>query len=181
MKRNGIVAIIVVGGLVLIGGYGVLRQATWVQPADAKEGVTSTRKPAPDFQLTDLKGNPLVLSSLQGKVVLLDFWATWCPPCREEMPHFKELYAAYRGQGLEIVGVALDQGGEEVVRPFAQKNGVLYPIAIGNSRLTQAYGGIRGIPTTFLIDKKGRIAAKFVGYRPKEIFESQIKALLAES
>lgn len=148
---------------------------------EADRAAPLTRQTAPDFQLTDLKGNPLVLSSLQGKVVLLDFWATWCPPCLEELPHFKELYAAYRGQGLEIVGVALDQGGGEVVRPFAQKNGVLYPLAIGTSRLTQAYGGIRGIPTTFLIDKKGRIAAKFVGYRSKEIFESQIKALLAES
>lgn len=120
------------------------------------------------------------MSGLKGKVVLLDFWATWCPPCRAEIPHFKELYADYRGQGFEAVGLALDEGGADVVRPFVKENGVSYPIAMGTPKVAEAYGGIRGIPTTFLIDRQGRIAEKYVGYRDKAVFERDIRRLLAE-
>ena len=138
------------------------------------------RKPAPDFQLNDLNGKSIGISALRGKVVLLDFWATWCPPCKAEIPHFKELYTAYQGKGLEVVGISLDQGGPEVVRPFLQGNGVSYPVAMGTDQVVRAYGGIRGIPTTFLIDKKGRIAQKYVGYQDKKVFETEIQSLLAE-
>lgn len=139
------------------------------------------RPPAPDFNLKTLDGKTLQLSALKGKVVLLDFWATWCPPCREEIPHFKELYDQYRGKGLEIIGVALDDGGEKDVAPFAQKNQINYPLSVtGAQELGQRYGGIRGIPTTFLVDKQGRIAQKYVGYQSKQVFEKEIQALLAE-
>ena len=138
------------------------------------------RKPAPDFTLTDLTGKPVQISLLRGKVVLLDFWATWCPPCKAEIPHFKELYASYQARGLEVVGVALDQGGEKNVMPFVRAQGVPYPVAIGNSRITDLYGGIRGIPTTFLIDRHGMIAAQYVGYQEKSVFEKEIQELLAE-
>jgi len=114
-------------------------------------------------------------------VVLLDFWATWCPPCREEIPHFKELYDQYRGEGLVVIGVALDDGGEKDVAPFAQQNQINYPLSVtGAQELGQRYGGIRGIPTTFLIDKEGRIAKKYIGYQSKEMFEKEIQALLKE-
>ena len=139
------------------------------------------RKPAFNFNLKTLDGKSLQLSALKGKVVLLDFWATWCPPCAEEIPHFKELYDQYRGKGLEIIGVALDDGGEKDVAPFAQENKINYPLsATGAQELAQAYGGVRGIPTTFLIDKQGRIAQKYIGYQSKEVFEKEIQALLAE-
>ncbi len=139
------------------------------------------RQTAPDFNLKTLDGKTLQLSALKGKVVLLDFWATWCPPCREEIPHFKELYTQYRGKGLEIIGVALDEGGEKDVAPFARQNQINYPLsATGAQQLAQAYGGIRGIPTTFLIDKQGKIAKKYVGYQDKQVFETEIRALLAE-
>ncbi len=140
----------------------------------------SSRKPAADFNVKRLDGQTLQLSALKGKVVLLDFWATWCPPCRAEIPHFKELYDQYKGKGLEIIGLALDQDGEATVRSFAQQNGIQYPLAMGSQALTQAYGGILGIPTTFLIDKQGKIAQKYIGYHEKEIFEKEIQALLAE-
>lgn len=146
----------------------------------AKSAKPSARPVAADFTLSDLEGNPVRLSSLKGKVVLLDFWATWCPPCREEIPHFRDLYAAYRPNGLEVVGISLDQGGQEVVRPFVKEYQVNYPIVMGDSRVVQAYGGIRGIPTTFLIDKKGQIARRYVGYHSKETFEQQIQLLLSE-
>ena len=133
---------------------------------------------APDFKLKDLDGNSFSLSETKGKVVILDFWATWCPPCRMEIPHFKELYQRYKRKGLVIVGVALDRGGVPVVKSFVQTNNINYPILIGDQIVVVSYGGIRSIPTTFIIDRKGHIVEKIVGYRDKEFFESRIKKLL---
>lgn len=138
----------------------------------------SPAQKAANFVLPDLNNNLIQLSDFKGKVIILDFWATWCPPCTAELPHFKALYAEYYDQGLEIVGVALDKGGAAVLKPFVQKNEIPYPILIGNNKVTAAYGGIRGIPTTFVIDRQGRIIKKLVGYHEKEVFESLIKTLL---
>jgi cytochrome c biogenesis protein CcmG, thiol:disulfide interchange protein DsbE len=139
---------------------------------------TSAGPMAPDFTLKDLSGEDFSLSATNGKVVILDFWATWCPPCRMEIPHFEALYKEYKGRGLEIVGIALDQGGASDVIPFVKTNDVTYPIVIGNNDVAAAYGGIRGIPTTFILDRSGAIVEKFVGYREKEVFEEAIKKLL---
>ncbi len=136
------------------------------------------RPVAPDFKLKDLNGNDFSLSQTKGKVVILDFWATWCPPCRMEVPHFKDLYQRYKGKGLVIIGVALDQGGAATVRPFVQTNEIDYPVLMADQIVVASYGGIRSIPTTFIIDRKGRIVEKIVGYRGKDFFESIIKKLL---
>ncbi len=133
---------------------------------------------APDFVLKDLEGKDVKLSDFKGKVMILDFWATWCPPCRKEIPHFKELYDKYKAQGLEIIGVALDQEGVSIVKPFAESNKINYICLIGNEKVVQDYGGIRGIPTTFVIDKNGNIYKKYIGYQEKEVFEKDIKDLL---
>ena len=178
MKRFGAVIVLAVA---IFMGYWATNGAMNAHSAAEKQVMgASGRAPAPDFQLKSLDGKPLRLSAMKGKVVLLDFWATWCPPCKEEIPHFKELYAAYGPQGVEIIGISLDQEGEEVVRAFAQREKINYPLAMGSTELTQQYGGIRGIPTTFLIDKRGRIAKKYVGYNDKQVFESQIQTLLKE-
>ena len=137
------------------------------------------RKPARDIALKGLDGKEIKISALKGKVVLLDFWATWCPPCRAEIPHFKELYDAYKSQGLEIVGLSVREK-PDAVKAFVKQNGVQYPIGITSGKEEKAYGGIQGIPTTFLIDKKGRIAEKYLGYHEKKVFEDKIKSLLAE-
>lgn len=131
---------------------------------------------APAFTLPDLNGSPVSLSDFKGKVVVLNFWATWCPPCKREIPDFIELQSDYGSKGLQIVGVALDR--PESVKEFAAANGMNYQILLGNNDVAARYGGVKGIPTTFVIDRTGKIAAKFVGFRTKEIFESEIKKLL---
>ncbi len=175
--KKGILILAAIG--VLLIGFGLMRGRAGQAVLLAEAGKMGARKPAADFQLADLDGNPVRLSALRGKVVLLDFWATWCPPCRAELPHFKELYAAYKGKGLEMIGLSAGED-PQTVKPFIQANRIAYPIAIATSEIEQAYGGIRGLPTTFLIDKQGRIARKYVGYQDKQIFEQEIQALLAE-
>ena len=133
---------------------------------------------AADFTLPGLGGKLVHLADFKGKVIILDFWATWCPPCREEIPHFIALYDKYKSKGLEIIGVALDRDGVAAVQPFAKEKGINYPIALGDEKIAQAYGGILGIPTTFVIDRQGRIVQKYVGYRDEQVFESAIQSLL---
>ncbi|MDD3088551.1 MAG: TlpA disulfide reductase family protein [Candidatus Omnitrophica bacterium] len=133
---------------------------------------------APDFTLNDLDGKPFSLSSTVGKVVVINFFATWCPPCRMEVPDFQDLHERYAGQGLVIVGISMDQGGAADVKPFVKANGVTYTVVMGNQNVAARYGGIRGIPTTFLIDREGNISQKMVGYRPKETIEAAVRELL---
>jgi len=135
-------------------------------------------KPAPDFALRDLDGKEVKLADFKGKVVILDFWATWCPPCVKEIPHFIELYREYKEQDFAMVGISVDRG-IGVVKSFAQQHQVNYPILMADGKVQQAYGGIRSIPTTFVTDKEGRIQRYYVGYRDKAVFEADIKALLA--
>ncbi|MCX8094090.1 MAG: TlpA family protein disulfide reductase [Candidatus Goldbacteria bacterium] len=134
-----------------------------------------TFKKAPDFTLTSLNKNEIKLSNYKGKVVILDFWATWCPPCRAEIPFFIELYKQYKEEGLVIIGMAIDE--KYKVEKFAKDFKINYPVVIGNEKIANDYGGIHGLPTTFIIDKEGNIREKFVGYRPKEVFEEAFKKL----
>lgn len=133
---------------------------------------------AADWTLKDLEGKEVKLSDFKGKVVILDFWATWCPPCRKEIPHFVELQKEYGDQGLAIVGISLDEGGAEAVKPFAEKYEINYAVVMGDQEVAMSYGGIEAIPTTFVIDKEGKIVSKHVGYADKETFEKEIKPLL---
>lgn len=135
---------------------------------------------APGFALPDLEGNTVRTSDLKGKVVLLNFWATWCPPCRDEVPDFVRLQSKYRDQGLAIVGLSLDQGGARDVRPFADEYDVNYTMLIAGQETADAYGGIVGIPTTFVLDRNGTIVKRFVGRASSEAFEEAIRPLLAQ-
>ncbi|MGA8151465.1 MAG: TlpA disulfide reductase family protein [Terriglobales bacterium] len=132
---------------------------------------------APNFSLPDLTGQELDLSSYRGKVVLLDFWATWCDPCRDEIPHFVELQNQYGGQGLQIIGVAMDDGPEPV-RDFYQRFKMNYPVVMGNAKTGELYGGVLGLPITFLIGRDGGIRAKHIGATDISIFEKEIVNLL---
>src|SRR5206468_7629887 len=113
----------------------------------------------------------------RGKVVLLDFWATWCDPCREEIPHFVELQQKYGARELQIIGVSMDDSAEPV-RPFYQKFHMNYPVVIGTAKTGELYGGILGLPVSFLIGRDGRIYAKHIGATDASVFEKEIKKLI---
>jgi len=133
---------------------------------------------AADFTLPRLGGGYFTLSSLKGKVIILDFWATSCPPCRKEIPGFVELHETYKDEGLEIVGVCLESESNKV-KAFAEDLGISYVLVFANRGVSQEYGGIRYIPTTFIIDRRGDVAKKHIGYVSKEVFEDEIKKLLS--
>lgn len=135
-------------------------------------------KPAPDFDLPDLDGNKVEFSSMKGKVLILDFWATWCPPCKEEIPHLVRLQTKYRDQGLQIVGLSLDAAGASVVKPFAEEHDVNYTMLIANDETAKKYGGVSMIPTTFVVDRSGVVVKRFIGYTAPEAFEEAILPLL---
>lgn len=145
----------------------------------AAAGATSiARHPfAPEFSLPGLTGQTIDLSAYRGKIVLLDFWATWCEPCREEIPHFVELQNKYRDQGLQIIGVSMDDEPEPV-REYSQRFNMNYPVAMGNAKTGELYGGVLGLPIAFLIGRDGRIEAKHIGATDVSVFEQEIKALL---
>jgi len=135
---------------------------------------------APQFALKDLKGHTLRLKDLRGRVVLLNFFATWCAPCRQEILDLERLYKRFNGQGLEIVGISLDMEGALLLNPFVQHYGITYPVVLGTREVVVDYGGITGIPTSFLIDRDGRVAKHFVGFRPAQVFEQSVLELLGK-
>ncbi|MBN2808119.1 MAG: TlpA family protein disulfide reductase [Deltaproteobacteria bacterium] len=140
-------------------------------------------KEVPGFSLTSLDNRPLTRDSLKGKVVLLDFWATWCAPCRAAIPHLITLYETYKDQGLEVIGVSLDQGGLADVTDFVKRNNVPYPVALGtNNPITKDLGNITSLPTIILLSKKSSIEFKVVGFNAEigNQLEKTLKKLLAE-
>jgi len=132
---------------------------------------------AAPWKLKDLDGKTVSLSDFKGKVVVLDFWATWCPPCRMEIPHFIALQKQYASQGMSVVGISLDESPDAVVA-FAKKEGINYPIVMGDEKVVADYGNIEAIPTTFIIDQNGKIVNKYVGYTEPDVIENDVKKLL---
>jgi thiol-disulfide isomerase/thioredoxin len=135
---------------------------------------------APDFDLPTLDGKSLKLSDLRGKAVLLNFWATYCGPCKIEMPWFVELQKEYGPQGFQIVGVAMDDASTEDIAKFAKEMGVNYPILIGKDSVAESYGGVSVLPTTFFVDRDGKLIAREFGLRSRSDFVDDIKKALSQ-
>lgn len=140
--------------------------------------MASEPRKAPPLAGSTANGASVDLASLKGKVVVVNFWATWCGPCRAEIPDFISVYGEYKSKGLEIVGVSLDEGGWSDVTPYVQRSKINYPIILGDRRVARVWGGIQAIPTTFIIDKQGNIAASHVGLMSKAQLLEKIKPLL---
>jgi len=132
---------------------------------------------SPTWELRNLEGKLVKSSDFDGKVVIVNFWATWCPPCKEEIPGFIELQKKYSDKGLAVIGVSLDEQGPPLVKQFTTKFGVNYPVVIGNWKLLHDFGGT-AIPTTIIIDRSSNVVGKHVGFASQETFEREIVPLL---
>ncbi len=133
---------------------------------------------APDFTLDSLDGKSMRLSDLRGKAVLLNFWATWCGPCKIEMPWFVELQNQYGSQGLQVVGVAMDDSSKDDIAKFAKDMGVNYPVLLGKEAVGDLYGGVPALPETFFISRDGKIVDKIIGLKGRSDIEDAVKKAL---
>ena len=136
-------------------------------------------KPAPDFSLTDLQGRKLNLADYRGKVILLDFWATWCVPCQTEIPRFIEWQKKYGDQGFQVIGISMDDDAR-AARKFVKRYKLNYPVVMGSEKLAKSYGGILGLPANLIVDREGRIVAKHVGETDLAVLEAEIRSQLSE-
>jgi len=171
------VMVVVVAGLLILARF----QGKFPGGHRAPAGVAAKGHEAPDFVLTDLQGHALKLSDLRGKAVVLNFWATWCPPCKEEIPWFVDLQKRYGEQGLQIVGVSMDDDGDQKsVAKFAAENSINYPILLGKENVAAQYGGIDYLPTTFYIDRSGVVLDRVFGQPgTRDEIEQNVKRAIA--
>jgi len=175
MKRNPLALVVVafvVALMLYVGLHMARRSGRLPTPRITRSTV------APDFSLESLEGKTMRLSDFRGKAVLLNFWATWCGPCKIEMPWFVELQQKYGSQGLQVVGVAMDDASKEDIAKFAKDMGVNYPVLIGKEAVGDSYGGIPALPETFFIGRDGKVVDKILGLRGKAEIEDAIKKAL---
>ena len=166
-----------VGWILLLGflGYRIAPQVQAAFGAGAGDSM------APTYAARALDGEPISLEGLRGKVVLVNFWATWCPPCRFEMPGFQRVYEDKKDQGFVILGISTDRAGEGVVREFLAERGITYPVTMATGQVVQDFGGVQALPTSFLIDREGRIRQEIKGVFAEPTLRMAVDNLLAEA
>ncbi len=158
-------------------------RALWelYEAASRPSQATFVGEPPPSIKLNNLNGEEISISDFNGEVVLLNFWATWCPPCVRGIPQFRALHEQYNADGLVVVGVSLDRDGEDVVKSFVEAHGVTYPNLIADQDATAQFGGLASLPTTFLINRNGIVVKHYVGYTDYSVFQEDIKVALTGS
>ena len=177
MKRDPFVIVVVAVVIALMLAIG-LRMARHPR----QSAVTQMKgDAAPDFTLQSLEGKSVHLSDYRGKAVLLNFWATWCAPCKIEMPWFVELQKQYGPEGLQIVGIAMDDASPKEIGDFAKEMGVNYPVLIGKEAVGEAYGGVQFLPESFYIDRNGKVLDKAFGLKGRGEIEDNIKRIIAST
>jgi peroxiredoxin len=178
VKRDPVILVVVamVISIMLVFGIQKARHISSTQSSSKLQG-----KPAPDFQLASLDGKNLKLSDYHGKAVLLNFWATWCEPCKIEMPWFVDLQKKYGPQGLQVLGIAMDDASPKDIAEFAQKMRVNYPIVVGKEEVGAKYGGVQFLPSTFYIDRDGKIIDHVFGLVSRSEIETSIQKALGQS
>lgn len=173
-----LVLAVVAAALRYYGNHGG-RLPTWLGwMAATRADAAVDAHPAPAWKLPDVNGQIVDFSQFKGKVVVLDFWATWCGPCRSEIPGYVKLQDKYRDKGVAVVGVSLDQQGPDVVKKFMAEQHMNYTVVMGDEAITQAFGGIDSIPTTFIIDRAGNVRDKKVGAMETDEFEKKLTPYL---
>jgi peroxiredoxin len=171
---NRLAAVLALNALFIVGC------AKSPRTAEAAVKPDKDRKAAPAFSLKDANGTAVRLADYKGKVVLLDFWATWCGPCKIEIPWFIEFEQTLKDRGFAVLGVSMDEDGWAAVKPYIEQRKLNYRVLMGNDEVGQLYGGLDALPTTFLIDREGRIARVHVGLEVgKDEFKNEINSLLA--
>ncbi len=163
----------------VVAALAVVGWRAWPQVAAAL-GTGGAKTAAPALAVRTLRGDTLSLAGLHGKVVLVNFWATWCPPCRAEMPGFQHVYEARKDRGLVVLGLATDDGSPLPVSIFLVERGITYPVAMSTIETEHLFGGVNAIPTTFVIDRKGRIRYQVRGMFARPTLERTVDNLLAE-
>jgi len=164
---------------VSLAAAALLSSCSGPSSVEAAGKTSNDRKLAPDFTLTDANGSPVKLSDYRGKVVLLNFWATWCGPCQLEIPWFEEFEQQYKSKGFEVLGVSMDDDGWSAVKPYIAEHKVNYRVLLGNESVSELYGGLDALPTTFIIDREGKFAfAPHIGLAGKNEYLSEIQSLL---
>jgi thiol-disulfide isomerase/thioredoxin len=181
---------LLVGAMLTLGGVSgcssdVQSESAAVPPATAEQPITKTvtrsATAMPDFVLQDLSGKSVRLSDFAGKAVFINFWATWCPPCKAELPDLVEIQSEFGGENFVIVGISLDQIGPEAVQAFVQKAGLNFPILMGNEDVVEAYGSFRGIPTSFLINASHEKVKHYTGMITKNQLVRDLRDVLEGS